>query len=44
VKGNCAACRTARADQPSSKRIKRKKESSPESKQAEFTIRGYFGM
>tara|TARA_B110000977_G_C11043367_1_gene479625 strand:- start:1489 stop:1701 length:213 start_codon:yes stop_codon:yes gene_type:complete len=44
---NCKACKTARADPPSSKRIKREPESSPEIKQEEpesFNIRGYFGI
>ena len=50
----CAACKTARAAPPSSKRVKREPESSPEIKlepkiklepeikQEPFTIRGYF--
>jgi|TARA_B110000977_G_scaffold106341_1_gene138623 hypothetical protein len=33
LKYSCAACKTARADPPSSKRIKRESESSPEIKQ-----------
>ena len=50
VKGDCAECKAARAAPPSSKRIKREKESSsetklePEIKQEPFTIRGYFGF
>jgi|TARA_B110000090_G_scaffold114296_1_gene127510 hypothetical protein len=50
VKQNCAACKTARAAPPSSKRVKREPESSPEIKQdpeikqEPFTIRGYFGV
>ena len=49
-KGNCTACKATRAAAPSSKRIKREKESSsetklePEIKQEPFTIRGYFGF
>jgi|TARA_B110000977_G_scaffold135832_1_gene172763 hypothetical protein len=33
VRGRCAACKAARADPPSSKRIKREPETSPEIKQ-----------
>jgi hypothetical protein len=52
VKKKCTACKAARADPPSSKRIKREKEGSPEVKQEPeikeepepFTIRGYFGI
>tara|TARA_B110000459_G_scaffold192679_1_gene230217 strand:+ start:1354 stop:1626 length:273 start_codon:yes stop_codon:yes gene_type:complete len=46
VKGSCVACKAARADPPSSKRIKYEQESSPEIKQEPepFTIRGYFGI
>jgi|TARA_B110000977_G_scaffold180808_2_gene240871 hypothetical protein len=56
VKNHCAACKVARADKPSSKRVKREKESSPEIKPEHeikqepeiklepFTIRGYFGI
>jgi hypothetical protein len=49
-KYNCAACKAARAAAPSSKRVKREPESSPEIKpepeikQEPFTIRGYFGL
>jgi len=49
-KRSCAACKTARAAPPSSKRVKREPESSlevkqePEIKQEPFTIRGYFGI
>jgi len=55
-KRSCAACKTARAAPPSSKRIKREPESSPEIKpepevkqepeikQEPFTIRGYFDI
>ena len=50
LKYKCAACKKARADPPSSKRVKREKESSPEVKQESeikqepepFTIQGYF--
>jgi len=50
------ACKKARADAPSAKRVKREPESSPEikqepeiklepeTKQEPFTIRGYFGF
>jgi hypothetical protein len=50
VKRWCASCKTERAGQPSSKRIKREPESSPEVKlepqvkQEPFTIQGYFGF
>ena len=46
VKRNCMACKAARADLPSSKRIKREPESSPEIKQdpEPFTIQSYFGF
>ena len=50
LKHHCAACKTARAAAPSSKRVKREPESSPEIKQAPeikqepFTIRGYCGL
>ena len=43
-------CKTPRAPAPSSKRVKREPESSPEIKQEpevkqeSFTIRGYFGL
>ncbi len=55
-KTRCAACKAARAAPPSSKRVKREPESSPEIKeepevkqepeikQEPFTIRGYFGF
>ena len=49
-KNSCAACKTARAAAPSSKRVKREPESSPEIKQAPeikqepFTNRGYCGL
>jgi hypothetical protein len=51
-KSTCAACKTARADPPSSKRITREPESSPQIKlepeikqePKPFTIRGYFGI
>jgi hypothetical protein len=55
-KYDCAACKSARADPPSSKRIKREPESLPEIKeepeikpdpeieQEPFTIRGYSGI
>jgi len=55
-KTRCAACKKARADAPSAKRVKREPESSPEikqepeiklepeTKQEPFTIRGYFGF
>ena len=55
-KTRCAACKKARADAPSAKRVKREPESSPEIKQEPeiklepeikqepFTIRGYFGF
>jgi hypothetical protein len=40
------ACKTARANPPSSKRVKREPESSPEIKQEPepSTTRGYFGF
>tara|TARA_B110000977_G_scaffold4637_1_gene6655 strand:+ start:30100 stop:30309 length:210 start_codon:yes stop_codon:yes gene_type:complete len=49
---SCAEYKTARADPPSSKRIKREPEIKPESKikpeikeeSDPFTIRGYFGI
>ena len=56
LKYSCAACKAARAAPPSSKRVKREPESSPEIKlepeikqepkikQEPFTIRGYFGI
>ena len=55
-KQNCAACKAARAAPPSSKRVKREPESSPEIKEEPevkqepeikrepFTIHGYFGF
>tara|TARA_B110000977_G_scaffold133341_1_gene169846 strand:+ start:3305 stop:3505 length:201 start_codon:yes stop_codon:yes gene_type:complete len=51
-KDRCAACKTARADPPSSKRVKREPESSPEielepdikEEPEPFIIRGYFGF
>ena len=55
-KQSCAVCKAARAAPPSSKRVKREPESSPEIKeepevkqepeikQEPFTIRGYFGF
>ena len=43
-KYRCAACKTARGDPLSSKRVNREKESSPEIKQEPFTIQGYFGF
>ena len=56
VKYGCAACKAARMGPPSSKRVKREPESSPEIKlqpeiklepqvkQEPFTIQGYFGF
>ena len=48
LKRGCAASKTARADQPSSKRIEPesspKIKQEPEIKQEQFTIRGYFGF
>jgi hypothetical protein len=56
VKRSCAVCKTACANPPRSKRVKRERSSSPEIKQEPeiklepeikqepFTIRGYFGF
>jgi|TARA_B110000261_G_scaffold30316_1_gene34456 hypothetical protein len=56
LKHKCTACKTARATPPSSKRVKREPESSPEIKhesevklepeikQEPITIQGYFGF
>ena len=52
LKRNCVACKITRVGQPSSKRVKREPESSPEIKleleikqePQPFTICGYFGF